>query len=111
MGLCPFRRLRMHRRAHPSQGHAGDPDHRRSARRLDARRRGMRRRSGRQADDALRFVISHAKGKHYRVCALKFVSDRPFADPDTAAPKLVEIANGVEAAIVLWESTSGPTPL
>jgi hypothetical protein len=28
---------------------------------------------------------------------MKFVSDRPFADPDAAARKLVEIANGVEA--------------
>jgi hypothetical protein len=27
----------------------------------------------------------------------KFVIDRPFTDPDTAARKLVEIANGVEA--------------
>jgi hypothetical protein len=27
----------------------------------------------------------------------KFVADRPFADPDAAARKLVEIANGVEA--------------
>jgi hypothetical protein len=29
---------------------------------------------------------------------MKFVADRPFADPDTATRKLVEIANGVEAA-------------
>ena len=28
----------------------------------------------------------------------KFVTDRPFADPDAAARKLIEIANGVEAA-------------
>jgi hypothetical protein len=28
---------------------------------------------------------------------MKFVADRPFADPDQAARKLVEIANGVEA--------------
>jgi len=28
---------------------------------------------------------------------LKFATDRPFADPDAAARKLVEIANGVEA--------------
>jgi hypothetical protein len=27
----------------------------------------------------------------------KFVTDRPFADPDAAARKVVEIANGVEA--------------
>ena len=27
----------------------------------------------------------------------KFVTDRPFADPDAAARKLIEIANGVEA--------------
>jgi hypothetical protein len=27
----------------------------------------------------------------------KIVADRPFADPDTAARKIVEIANGVEA--------------
>jgi len=27
----------------------------------------------------------------------KFVSDRPFANPDIAARKLIEIANGVEA--------------
>jgi hypothetical protein len=27
----------------------------------------------------------------------KFVADRPFADPDVPARKLVEIANGVEA--------------
>jgi hypothetical protein len=27
----------------------------------------------------------------------KFVADRPFADPDAAARKIVEIANGVEA--------------
>jgi CTP:molybdopterin cytidylyltransferase MocA len=29
--------------------------------------------------------------------ALKFVTDRPFADPDAAARKLVEIANAAEA--------------
>ena len=29
---------------------------------------------------------------------MKFVSDRPLADPDVAARKLVEIANSVEAA-------------
>jgi hypothetical protein len=28
----------------------------------------------------------------------KFVADRPFADPDAAARKIIEIANGVEAA-------------
>ena len=28
---------------------------------------------------------------------MKFVEPRPFADPDIAARKLVEIANGVEA--------------
>jgi hypothetical protein len=28
---------------------------------------------------------------------MKFVEGRPFADPDAAARKLVEIANGVEA--------------
>jgi hypothetical protein len=28
---------------------------------------------------------------------MKFVQPRPFADPDLAARKLVEIANGVEA--------------
>jgi hypothetical protein len=28
---------------------------------------------------------------------MKFVSDRPFADPDLPARKLIEIANGVEA--------------
>ena len=27
----------------------------------------------------------------------KFIADRPFADPDAAARKIVEIANGVEA--------------
>jgi hypothetical protein len=27
----------------------------------------------------------------------KFVAARPFADPDAAARKLIEIANGVEA--------------
>jgi len=27
----------------------------------------------------------------------KFVAERPFADPDAAARKIVEIANGVEA--------------
>ena len=27
----------------------------------------------------------------------KFAADRPFADPDAAARKIVEIANGVEA--------------
>jgi hypothetical protein len=27
----------------------------------------------------------------------KFVADHPFADPDAAARKLIEIANGVEA--------------
>ena len=27
----------------------------------------------------------------------KFVADHPFADPDVAARKLIEIANGVEA--------------
>ena len=27
----------------------------------------------------------------------KFVTDRPFADPDAAARKIVEIANGAEA--------------
>ena len=27
----------------------------------------------------------------------KFVADRPFADPDAAARKLIEIANGIEA--------------
>ena len=27
----------------------------------------------------------------------KFVADHPFADPDVAARKIVEIANGVEA--------------
>ena len=30
--------------------------------------------------------------------AVKFVERHPFADPDVAARKLVEIANGVEAA-------------
>jgi hypothetical protein len=29
--------------------------------------------------------------------AVKFATDRPFADPDKAARKLVEIANAVEA--------------
>ena len=29
--------------------------------------------------------------------AMKFVTDRPFADPDAAARKLVEIANAAEA--------------
>jgi hypothetical protein len=29
---------------------------------------------------------------------MKFTADRPFADPDVAARKLVEIANGVEPA-------------
>jgi hypothetical protein len=28
---------------------------------------------------------------------MKFVSDHPFANPDVAARKLIEIANGVEA--------------
>jgi hypothetical protein len=28
---------------------------------------------------------------------MKFVAERPFADPDAAARKLIEIANGVEA--------------
>jgi hypothetical protein len=28
---------------------------------------------------------------------MKFVEPRPFADPDAAARKLVEIANGIEA--------------
>ena len=27
----------------------------------------------------------------------KFVADRPLADPDVAARKIVEIANGIEA--------------
>ena len=30
---------------------------------------------------------------------MKFVEPRPFADPDAAARKLVEIANGVEAVM------------
>jgi hypothetical protein len=29
---------------------------------------------------------------------MKFTADRPFADPDVAARKLIEIANGVEPA-------------
>jgi len=29
---------------------------------------------------------------------MKFVEPRPFADPDAAARKIVEIANGIEAA-------------
>jgi hypothetical protein len=28
---------------------------------------------------------------------MKFVADRPFADPDLAVRKLIEIANGIEA--------------
>jgi hypothetical protein len=28
---------------------------------------------------------------------MKFISDRPFADPDVAARKLIEIANSIEA--------------
>ena len=28
---------------------------------------------------------------------MKFIEPRPFADPDVAARKLIEIANGVEA--------------
>ena len=28
---------------------------------------------------------------------MKFVEPRPFADPDAAAHKLIEIANGIEA--------------
>jgi hypothetical protein len=31
------------------------------------------------------------------VCGVKFVERHPFADPDVAARKIVEIANGVEA--------------
>jgi hypothetical protein len=30
---------------------------------------------------------------------MKFIADRPFADPDVAARKLVEIANDVEAVM------------
>jgi hypothetical protein len=29
--------------------------------------------------------------------AMKFATDRPYADPEMAARKIVEIANGVEA--------------
>jgi hypothetical protein len=35
-GLCFFRRPRMHRRTHPSQGHVGDPDDRRRMQRMDS---------------------------------------------------------------------------
>jgi hypothetical protein len=28
---------------------------------------------------------------------MKFVTDSPFADPDVAASKIIELANGVEA--------------
>jgi len=30
---------------------------------------------------------------------MKFILDRPFADPDLAARRLVEIANGIEAVL------------
>jgi hypothetical protein len=42
---------------------------------------------------------------------VKFVSDRPFADPDAAARKLVEIANATEAVQdgrIYIEKINGP---
>ena len=42
---------------------------------------------------------------------MKFVQPRPFADPDVAARKIIEIANGVEAAQdgrIHIEKISGP---
>jgi hypothetical protein len=42
---------------------------------------------------------------------MKFAADRPFADPDTAARKLIEIANSAEAYMDGWipiEAINGP---
>jgi len=42
---------------------------------------------------------------------MKFVQPRPFADPEVAARKIIEIANGVEAAQdgrIHIEKISGP---
>ncbi len=42
---------------------------------------------------------------------MKFVTARPFADPDAAARKLVEIANEAEAVqddLMIYDSVYGP---
>jgi hypothetical protein len=42
---------------------------------------------------------------------VKFVNSRPFADPDVAAPKIVELANGVETiqdGRIYIEEINGP---
>jgi hypothetical protein len=39
---------------------------------------------------------------------VKFVERHPFADPDVAARKLVEIANGVEARLAAAPISSAP---
>jgi putative SOS response-associated peptidase YedK len=43
-------------------------------------------------DDALKIVARGRQGRH-----MKFTADRPFADPEKAARKLLEIANATEA--------------
>jgi hypothetical protein len=49
-----------------------------------------------EADAGVAASFRHLKRRPREIEAVKFVAERPLADPDAAARKLVEIANSVE---------------
>jgi hypothetical protein len=50
-----------------------------------------------EADADVAASFRHLKRRPREIEAVKFVAERPLADPDAAARKLVEIANATEA--------------